>query len=76
MIPANASSAIMEAVSVEGSVRDFRSDREARNQLVSYVQSSSDCAFVFISNLTVDGGLLGNLPRCTTQDAKSPYQAP
>ena len=65
MIPPNASSLPPyhggATCTVELGVVDFRSDREARNQLVSYVKSESVCAFVFLSSLAVDGGLVGNL---------------
>ncbi len=42
-------------------VVDFRRDREARNQLVSYVKSESVGAFFFVSALTVQSCLVGEL---------------
>ena len=48
-------------VATERGVVDFRRDHEARNQFVSYVGSSSECAVFFVSSLNVEGCLLGNL---------------
>ena len=66
-MPPNASSLPPLAIggcftcTIELGVVDFRCDREARNQFVSYVKSESVGAFVFPSSLRVDGCLVGNL---------------